>query len=80
MKNVTIYSTPTCGWCRIAKQFFQHYNVEFKEIDVAGDQAALKEMVQKSGQMGVPVIDVEGDIIVGFNQPKLMELLELSQA
>lgn len=80
MKNVTIYTTPSCGWCRVAKQFFQHYNVNYTEKDVAADAAARIEMVDKSGQLGVPVIDVGGDIIVGFNQPKLMELLEISPA
>lgn len=80
MKDVTIYTTPSCGWCRIAKQFFQHYNIPYTEKNVASDPVARGEMVAKSQQLGVPVIDVGGDVVVGFNQPKLIELLELSQA
>lgn len=80
MKDVTIYTTPSCGWCRVAKQFFQHHGVEYSEKDVAADAEARVQMVEKSGQLGVPVIDIGGDVVVGFNQPKLMELLEISQA
>lgn len=77
MKNVTIYSTPTCGWCTTAKEFFKENSVEYTEKDVSTDTAARQEMVDKSQQMGVPVIDVEGDIIVGFDKDKLSQLLEV---
>ena len=75
MKQVTIYSTPTCGWCDTAKQFFRENAIAYSEKNVAQDQNALKEMVEKSGQMGVPVIDVEGEVMIGFNKPKLESLL-----
>lgn len=77
-KPVTIYSTPSCGWCRIAKQFFQHYNVAYTEKDVAADVQARREMVEKSSQLGVPVIDVGGEIVIGFNQSKLAQLLGIA--
>jgi glutaredoxin-like YruB-family protein len=77
--KVTIYTTPTCPYCQLTKQFFQDNNVEYTEIDVASNHEAAKEMIEKSGQMGVPVIVVEKDgeenIVVGFNKPRLAELL-----
>ena len=72
---MTIYTTPTCGFCRMAKQYFQEHSVEYQEKDVAVDEEARHDMVHKSGQMGVPVIDIDGAIVVGFDQPKLAELL-----
>ena len=75
--TVKIYSTPTCHWCHKAKDFFNENNVEFTDIDVTQDQSAAKEMVEKSGQMGVPVIDINGEIIVGFNEPLIVDLLDL---
>ncbi|MBI4250112.1 glutaredoxin family protein [Candidatus Uhrbacteria bacterium] len=78
MANVTIYSTPTCGYCKMAKAYFQENNVEYTEKDVSVDAAARDEMVQKSGQLGVPVIDIDGNLVVGFDKSKLAELLALS--
>jgi len=79
--NVTVYSTPTCPYCDMAKKFLTDNNVEFTSHNVAEDQAKAEEMVRKSGQMGVPVIVVEKDgqeeIIVGFDQGKLQTLLGL---
>ncbi|MFA7193406.1 MAG: Uxx-star family glutaredoxin-like (seleno)protein [Candidatus Paceibacterota bacterium] len=77
MKTVSVYTTPTCQYCKMAKEFFQEKGVEYTEFDVSVDEAKRSEMVEKSGQMGVPVIDVEGEIVVGFDQPKLRELLEI---
>ena len=74
-KQVKIYSTPTCPYCKMAKAFLKENNVEFTDINVADDEAAAKEMVDKSGQMGVPVIDIEGEIIVGFDKGKLKKAL-----
>jgi glutaredoxin 3 len=75
MANVTIYTTQTCGYCKAAKEFFQTNNVEYNEIDVGSDQDKAREMIEKSGQMGVPVIVVDKDgnedIIVGFDQGRL---------
>ncbi len=72
---ITIYSTPTCGYCNIAKQYFRKNNIPFKDYNVAQDRAKADEMVSKSGQMGVPVIDINGKIIVGFNQPEIEKSL-----
>jgi len=77
MKNVTIYSTPTCVYCKMAKEFFKSNNVEYKDMNVAEDEKAREEMVKKSQQMGVPVIDIEGEIFVGFNKPELQKALGL---
>ena len=77
MKKVTIYSTPTCTYCKMSKEFFTENKVEYIENDVSQDEAKRNEMVEKSGQMGVPVIDIEGEIVVGFDEAKLRELLEL---
>ena len=74
-KNVMIYTTPTCIWCARTKEFFKQNNITYKEINVAGDAKAAKEMIKKSGQIGVPVIDIDGQIVVGFDQEKLKKLL-----
>ncbi|MCX6755536.1 MAG: NrdH-redoxin [Candidatus Nomurabacteria bacterium] len=78
MKNVTIYSTPTCHFCHLAKDFFKANNVAYTEYDVAADMEKRKEVVEKSGQMGVPVIIIGEDLIVGFNKPKVAELLGIA--
>ncbi len=78
MKTVSIYTTETCGYCKMAKDFFHKNNVEFQEFDVGKDLAKRQEMIDKSGQMGVPVITVDNDLIVGFNKAKLQELLNLA--
>jgi len=75
MKKVEIYSTPTCTYCDAAKEFFTQNNVGYIEYDVATDLAKRSEMVEKSGQMGVPVIDIEGTIIVGFDEGRIKEAL-----
>ncbi|RJP29588.1 MAG: glutaredoxin family protein [Candidatus Omnitrophota bacterium] len=74
-KHVTVYSTPTCPYCIRAKQFLKDNNIDFQNIDVSSDQQAAEEMVQKSGQMGVPVLDIEGEIIVGFDKEKIKQSL-----
>ena len=76
-KKVTIYSTPTCMYCMMAKEFFRKYGVRYVEHDVANDDNARKEMFEKSHQMGVPVIDVDGEIFVGFNRKTLAQALEI---
>lgn len=75
MKKVVIYSTPTCVYCRMAKDFFAKNNVAFTEHNVAVDDKAREEMFAKSHQMGVPVIDIDGEIIVGFDKRALEKLL-----
>jgi glutaredoxin-like YruB-family protein len=75
MKNVKVYSTPTCPWCIRLKQFLSENNVAFENIDVSSDQAAGEEMMRKSGQMGVPVLDIDGQIIVGFDRGRIKDIL-----
>lgn len=76
-KKVIVYSTPTCPFCNRAKEYLEGKNVEFENIDVSADQDKVQELVEKSGQMGVPVIDVEGEIIVGFDKEKIDGALSL---
>lgn len=78
MAKVTIYTTPTCSFCKMAKSYFEENNVDFEERDVTTNDASLNEMVEKSGQMGVPVIEIDGKVVVGFNKEKLKGLLGLS--
>ena len=73
--NVTVYSTPTCPYCVMAKKYLASKGQEFKDVDVSRDTASAREMVEKSGQMGVPVIDIDGKIIVGFQPEAFDELL-----
>lgn len=75
MKSVTIYSTPTCGYCNLAKEFFKENDVKYTEKDVASDETARKEMMDKTDQLGVPVIEIDGDLIVGFDRDKISKSL-----
>ncbi len=77
MKEVTIYTTPTCGYCKMAKEFFAANNVNYTEYNVGSDLEKRKEMIEKSGQMGVPVIYVGDDMTIGFDKPRLSSLLGL---
>ena len=77
MTKVLIYSTPTCVYCKMAKAFLQNHNISYEEKDVATDEKARKEMIDKSGQLGVPVIDIDGQIIVGYNEVNLKDLLKI---
>jgi len=74
-KSVKVYSTSTCPWCIRTKQFLKENNIFFDDYDVASDQEKADEMVKKSGQMGVPVLDIEGTIIVGFDKDKIKAAL-----
>lgn len=78
-KKVAIYSTPICPHCIFAKQFFKENKIEYTEYNVMEDDAKLNEMVQKSGQMGVPVIDIGGTILVGFDRPAVARALGLKE-
>lgn len=77
MKEVTIYTTPTCHYCKDAKEFFATNNVQYIEHNVSTDLEKRKEMIERSGQMGVPVIFVGDEMTVGFDKPRLSELLGL---
>lgn len=73
--SVVVYSTPSCGYCNLAKDYFKKNDIAFTEYNVAVNSQKAEEMVKKSGQMGVPVIDVNGRVIVGFNQPAIENAL-----
>ncbi|MBU1974976.1 MAG: glutathione S-transferase N-terminal domain-containing protein [Nanoarchaeota archaeon] len=68
MKKVKVYSTPTCHWCHKTKAFLTEKGIEFLDVNLASDPAAMNEVISKTGQMGVPVIEIDGTIIIGFNQ------------
>lgn len=74
---VTIYSTPVCHFCQAAKEFFKENNVEYTEHDVASDAEKREEMIELTGQMGVPVIRIGDDIVIGFDEDKVKELLKM---
>ncbi|MFO7826980.1 MAG: glutaredoxin domain-containing protein, partial [Bacteroidales bacterium] len=76
-KRVIVYSTPTCPHCTTLKNYLKEKKIHFRDIDVSRDQRTAQEMVKKSGQQGVPQIDINGLLIVGFNKPKIDELLEI---
>ena len=78
LMKVKIYSTPTCVYCGLAKDFFKEKNVKYEEVDVSVDENAAQEMIDKSGQFGVPVVEVDGKIIVGFNKRELEKALGLN--
>lgn len=77
MNKVEIYSTPTCFYCKSAKDYFKQNNIAYMEYNVASDMVKRQEMLDKTHQFGVPVIIIDGKIIVGFNKPKINELLGL---
>ena len=77
MAKVTIYTTPTCGYCQMAKEFFADNNVEYEEYNVAEDIEKRNEMIERSGQMGVPVIFVDDEMVIGFDKDRLTQLLGL---
>ncbi len=74
-KKVSIYTTPTCMYCKAAKEFFKESDVGYEEYDVASDAEKREEMIKKSGQMSVPVIFVDDEMVIGFDRDKLSELL-----
>jgi len=74
-KKIEIYSTPTCHYCHLAKDFLKEKNIDFVDYDVSTDAAKRQEMIEKTGQMGVPVISVDGQLMVGFDQGKISELI-----
>ncbi len=77
MPKVKVYSTPTCVYCVTLKKFLNDHEIEFEEIDVASNDEVAKEMVSKSGQMGVPVVEIGNEIIVGFDKDKITKILGL---
>jgi glutaredoxin-like YruB-family protein len=77
-KRVIVYSTPTCSWCNTLKTYLKLHNVLFIDIDLSRDQRAAEALVKRSGQMGVPQTDINGEIIVGFNKARINQLLGIS--
>jgi len=77
--KVKVYSTPMCVYCVTLKRFLEERNIKFEEVDVSQDNLAAKEMVQKSGQMGVPVVEIGGEMVVGFDREKIIKLLNISK-
>lgn len=72
---VKIYTTPTCAYCHAEKEFFKEHNIEFQEFDVFTDAQAREEMIAKTGQLGVPVTEIDGQIVIGFDRSKIKQLL-----
>lgn len=77
MKKVLIYTTPTCPYCMRVKDYLKSKEIEFKNIDVSANQDLVKEMIDKSGQLGVPVLDIEGKIIIGFDKEEIDKALDI---
>jgi len=75
--RVIVFSTPTCAFCNAAKSYFRQRGIKFRDVDVSRDPAAARDMVRRSGQQGVPVIDIGGKIVVGFDRAKIDSLLKL---
>ena len=76
--RVILFTTPTCSYCRTAKRYLRQHQVPFKDVDVSRDSAAARDMVRRSGQQGVPVLDIGGKVVVGFDQPKIDRLLGIN--
>lgn len=79
MPKVRVFSTPSCPYCVTLKQFLKKYDIEFEDIDVSQDKNAMDEMIKKSGQMGVPVVDIDGKFIIGFDKEKICKLLKIKE-
>ena len=75
--RVVMFTTPTCSYCRKAKQYFRKKSVPFRDVDVSRDQAAARDMVRRSGQQGVPQIQIGREVVIGFDRPKIDRLLGL---
>ena len=76
-KKVTIYSTPTCPYCIKVKEFLKENNIAYENIDVSTNQEKAQEMIDKSGQMGVPVLDIDGELILGFDKEAIKKALNI---
>ncbi len=76
--SITMYTTPTCGFCHMAKEYLKSKKIDFVSKDITADAEAYKEVLDKSGQLGVPVLDIDGSIVVGFDRPKIDAALKKS--
>jgi glutaredoxin-like YruB-family protein len=79
MSKVKVYSTEICPYCVVLKEFLKEHNIEFEEVDVSKDEKARDEMIKKSGKMEVPVLEIEGEIVVGFDKNKIVKLLKIKE-
>lgn len=79
MSAITVYTTPTCGFCHMTKEYFKSKDIKYEEFDVSSNAEKAQEMVNKSGQMGVPVIDINGKIVVGFDRPSIDAALKTQE-
>ncbi len=79
MAKIRVFSTKTCPYCVTLKQFLNDNKIEFEDLDVSENEEARKEMIEKTGQMGVPVIQIDDEIVVGFNKPKISQLLGIKE-
>jgi len=79
MKKVRVFSTKMCPYCLTLKNFLKKHNISFEEIDVTEDEVAQKEMIEKSGQIGVPVVDIDGEFVTGFDKGKIIKLLGIKE-
>lgn len=77
-KKVVVYSTPTCPYCKKTKSFLEENDIEYEDIDLSSNQDKAQEMVDKSGQMGVPVLEIDGEVIVGFDKDRIKKELSIS--
>jgi len=77
MKKVKIYTAPGCPFCVLAKEYLKEKGFEFEEIDVSKDEKAVQEVIEKTGQMGVPVLEINGEIVIGFDKERIDQLLNL---
>ncbi len=77
--RVLVFTTPTCSWCLRTKQYLRDRHVRFREVDVSKDPRAANDLVRRTGQMGVPVVDIDGHTIIGFDRPRIDRLLGLSR-
>ena len=77
MAEVKVYTTSTCGWCVKVKDFLKEHEIKFKEVNVGEDAKAAEQMVEKTGQQGVPVIEIDDQFVVGYNVPELKRLLKI---
>ncbi len=78
LKQVTVYSTPTCSWCNTLKSWLKRNNISFRDVDISRDEKAAQDLVRRSGQQGVPQTEINGQIVVGFDQARLKSLLEIN--
>lgn len=79
MLKVRLFTSPACSYCYTLKEFLKENKIAFEEVDISKDEKAAEEMIEKSGQMGVPVIEIDGEIVVGFDKEKITKLLNIKE-